>query len=87
MQGIGGGLMLPVMQTLLVQAAGARALGRIAAIVALPALLGPILGPVLGGFIVESISWRWIFWINVPFCVARCCARRLAGGLHDASKG
>ncbi|MEQ1771444.1 MAG: DHA2 family efflux MFS transporter permease subunit, partial [Devosia sp.] len=69
-QGIGGGLMLPVMQTLLVQAAGARALGRIAAIVALPALLGPILGPVLGGFIVESINWRWIFWINVPFCVA-----------------
>ncbi len=68
-QGIGGGLMLPVMQTLLVQAAGARALGRITAIVALPALLGPILGPVLGGFIVESISWRWIFWINVPLCL------------------
>lgn len=69
-QGIGGGLMLPVMQTILIQAAGARALGRISAIVALPALLGPILGPVLGGFIVQSISWRWIFWINVPFCLA-----------------
>lgn len=69
-QGIGGGLMLPVMQTLLIQAAGPRSLGRISAIVALPALLGPILGPVLGGFIVDAISWRWIFWINVPFCVA-----------------
>ena len=69
-QGIGGGLMLPVMQTLLVQAAGARSLGRIAAIVALPILLGPILGPVLGGFILDSLSWRWIFWINVPFCLA-----------------
>lgn len=68
-QGIGGGLMLPVMQTLLIQAAGPRALGRISAIVALPALLGPILGPVLGGYIVEASSWRWIFWINVPFCV------------------
>jgi len=68
-QGIGGGLMLPVMQTLLVQAAGPRALGRITAIVALPALLGPILGPVLGGFLVESVNWRWIFWINVPLCL------------------
>lgn len=68
-QGIGGGLMLPVMQTLLVQAAGARALGRITAIVALPVLLGPILGPVLGGFLVESVNWRWIFWINVPLCL------------------
>jgi EmrB/QacA subfamily drug resistance transporter len=70
LQGIGGGLMLPVMQTILIQAAGPRSLGRITAVVALPALLGPILGPVLGGFIVDAISWRWIFWINVPFCLA-----------------
>lgn len=70
LQDIGGGLMLPVMQTILIQASGPRAIGRISAIVALPALLGPILGPVLGGYIVDSISWRWIFWINVPFCLA-----------------
>ncbi|ETK33397.1 MDR family MFS transporter [Microbispora sp. ATCC PTA-5024] len=69
-QGAGGGLMLPVMQTLLFRAAGGRSLGRATAVVALPALLGPILGPVAGGLIVEHLDWRWIFWVNVPFCVA-----------------
>ena len=70
LQGVGGGLMLPVMQTLVVQAAGPNSLGRVSAILALPVLLGPILGPVLGGYIVDAINWRWIFWINVPFCLA-----------------
>jgi len=70
LQGIGGGLMLPVLQTLLVQASGGRNLGRIAAMVAMPALLGPILGPVVGGVIVQNLSWRWMFWVNVPLCVA-----------------
>ncbi|HEV7655571.1 MAG TPA: MDR family MFS transporter [Mycobacteriales bacterium] len=69
-QGLGGGLMLPVMQTLLVRAAGGRGLGRATAVIALPALLGPVLGPMLGGLILEHASWRWIFWVNVPFCVA-----------------
>lgn len=69
-QGAGGGLMLTVMQTILVQATGGRSLGRATAIIGLPALLGPVLGPVLGGLIVQHLSWRWIFWINVPFCLA-----------------
>ncbi|GLX04265.1 MDR family MFS transporter [Microbispora sp. NBRC 16548] len=69
-QGAGGGLMLPVMQTLLVQAANGRSLGRATAVIALPALLGPVLGPVLGGLIVQHLTWRWIFWVNVPFCLA-----------------
>jgi EmrB/QacA subfamily drug resistance transporter len=70
LQGIGGGLMLPVLQTLLVNAAGNRNLGRMMSLVSLPALLGPILGPVLGGLILGQLSWHWIFWVNVPFCVA-----------------
>src|SRR5262245_41643383 len=69
-QGIGGGLMLPVMQTLLIQALGGRSLGRATAMIALPALLGPVLGPVVGGLIVRHLAWQWIFWVNVPFCVA-----------------
>src|SRR6185436_20785976 len=69
-QGAGGGLMLPVLTTLLIQAAGGRSLGRVTALVALPVLLGPVVGPLLGGLIVQHLSWRWIFWVNVPFCVA-----------------
>jgi EmrB/QacA subfamily drug resistance transporter len=67
-QGIGGGLMLPVMTTLIMQAAGGKALGRTVTVVALPALLGPILGPLVGGAILTHLSWRFMFWVNVPFC-------------------
>jgi EmrB/QacA subfamily drug resistance transporter len=69
-QGVGGGVMLPVLQTLLIQAAGGRSVGRVTALVTLPAMVGPVLGPVVGGLIVHNLSWRWIFWVNVPFCVA-----------------
>ena len=68
-QGAGGGLMLPVLTTLIMQAAGGKALGRTVTVVALPALLGPILGPLIGGAILTHLSWRFMFWVNVPFCV------------------
>jgi len=68
-QGIGGGLMLPVMTTLIFQAAGGKSLGRLVTYVAMPALLGPVLGPVIGGAILTHLSWRFMFWVNVPFCV------------------
>jgi EmrB/QacA subfamily drug resistance transporter len=69
-QGVGGGLMLPVMTTLVMQAAGGRVTGRTVSLVALPALLGPIFGPVVGGLILTHLSWRFMFWVNVPFCLA-----------------
>ncbi|SNT10501.1 drug resistance transporter, EmrB/QacA subfamily [Asanoa hainanensis] len=69
-QGIGGGLMLPLMTTLIFQAAHGRSLGRLVTYVALPALLGPILGPLIGGAILTHLSWRFMFAVNVPFCVA-----------------
>lgn len=68
-QGVGGGLMLPVMTTIIMQAARGRALGRTTTWVALPALFGPILGPLAGGAIISHLSWRFMFWVNVPFCV------------------
>ena len=83
-QGFGGGLMLPVMQTVLVRAAGGRNLGRVTATITLPALLGPVFGPLLGGLIVEHLSWRWIFWVNIPLCVA---ALVLAWWLMPADAG
>lgn len=68
-QGVGGGVMLPLMSTLVVQAAGGINLGRIMSVVSLPAVLGPILGPVVGGLILQHLHWSWMFWVNVPFCV------------------
>ncbi|MFC4243877.1 MDR family MFS transporter [Gryllotalpicola reticulitermitis] len=68
-QGIGGGVMLPLMSTIVMQAAGGKALGQIMSIVSLPAVLGPILGPVIGGVILTHLHWSFLFWVNVPFCV------------------
>ncbi|MGD0556232.1 MAG: DHA2 family efflux MFS transporter permease subunit [Streptosporangiaceae bacterium] len=69
-QGIGGGMLVPVFMTLLIQAAGGRSLGRLMATITLPAVVVPILGPVIGGLIVSNLSWRWIFYVNVPICAA-----------------
>lgn len=69
-QGFAAGLMMPVMVTMIMQAAGGRRVGKLIAVITLPALLGPILGPVIGGLILGHLSWRWIFSVNVPLCVA-----------------
>jgi EmrB/QacA subfamily drug resistance transporter len=70
LQGIGGGLMMPLLTTLIMQASGGRQLGRLMATVSLPVAVVPILGPVISGLIISNISWRWIFFVNVPMCVA-----------------
>ncbi|MGG6311832.1 MFS transporter [Paenibacillus macerans] len=69
LQGAGAGLMIPTLQTLLVQISGGRNLGRIMSVVSIPTLLGPILGPVLGGVIIDSLSWQWIFYVNIPIII------------------
>jgi EmrB/QacA subfamily drug resistance transporter len=65
-QGIGGGMILPIGQLMMAEAAGPSRMGRVMSIVSVPAMLAPILGPTLGGLIVDSISWRWIFFVNLP---------------------
>ena len=66
LQGFGAGLIFPLMQTLAVRTAGGRASSSLIATISLPLALGPILGPVLGGLILNWLSWRWLFLINVP---------------------
>ncbi len=70
LQGVGGGMLLPLAQMILAQAAGPERLGRVMAAVGVPAMLGPVLGPVLGGVIVTDSSWRLMFYLNVPVCLA-----------------
>ncbi|WP_097005093.1 MDR family MFS transporter [Lacrimispora amygdalina] len=69
LQGIGAGLLMPTMTNMLVQISGGRNIGHMASIVSLPMLLAPILGPVLGGIIVNSLGWRWIFYVNIPVSI------------------
>jgi EmrB/QacA subfamily drug resistance transporter len=66
LQGFAAGLIFPLMQTLGVRAAGGRATSNLIAMVGLPLALGPILGPVIGGVILNWLSWRWLFLVNVP---------------------
>ena len=79
LQGLGGGMIMPVGQTILARAAGPQRIGRVMTIVGIPMLLGPVLGPVLGGLLVDSFSWRWIFYVNVPIglLALTLAARRL----------
>jgi EmrB/QacA subfamily drug resistance transporter len=66
LQGLGGAMMVPVGRLVLLRATAKADLVRAMAWLTVPALLGPVLGPPLGGFITTYVSWRWIFWINVP---------------------
>src|SRR4051794_30237412 len=66
LQGFGGGMILPIGQAILAQAAGPQRMGRVMSVIGVPTLLGPILGPVIGGLIVDNFSWRWIFFVTLP---------------------
>src|SRR5438093_6015382 len=74
LQGLGAGMILPVGQTILAQAAGPERMGRVMSVIGVPMLLAPVFGPVLGGAIVGQWSWRWIFFINLPVGVAAVVA-------------
>jgi EmrB/QacA subfamily drug resistance transporter len=78
LQGFGGGMILPIGQAILAQAAGPQRMGRVMSVIGVPTLLGPILGPVIGGLIVDHFSWRWIFFVNLPVgVVALALASRI----------
>ena len=64
LQGLGGGMLMPLGMTIMTRAAGPHRMGRLMAILGVPMLLGPILGPILGGWLIENASWHWIFLIN-----------------------
>ena len=66
LQGIGGGILTPVGTIIIARAAGPNRMGRVMSLMGIPLLLGPVLGPVVGGALIQSASWRWIFYINLP---------------------
>jgi len=69
-QGIGGGLLTPVATAMLYRTYPPAERARLTRILLLPILLGPIIAQPLGGLLVEDVSWRLAFYLNVPFGVA-----------------
>jgi EmrB/QacA subfamily drug resistance transporter len=66
LQGVGGGMIMPVGQMVLTRAAGPARLGRVMSVVGLAMVLAPIFGPTVGGLLIDHLDWRWIFYVNVP---------------------
>ncbi|MEA2479193.1 MAG: hypothetical protein QOJ07_1115 [Thermoleophilaceae bacterium] len=66
LQGIGGGMLLPIGQITLVKAAGPRNLPRVMSAIGVPIVLAPVFGPTLGGLLLQHAGWQWIFLVNVP---------------------
>ncbi|MCU1647233.1 MAG: putative actinorhodin transporter [Nocardia sp.] len=82
-QGLGGGMLMPLGMTIMTHAAGPQRIGRVMAVLGVPMLLGPIAGPILGGWLIDSFSWHWIFLINVPIGII---ALALAWIVFDADR-
>lgn len=65
-QGMCGGMLMPLGFMILTRVAGPKRLGRLMSVLGIPMLLGPIGGPIVGGWLISAYSWPWIFLINLP---------------------
>ncbi|MGJ1386262.1 MFS transporter [Sphingobacterium spiritivorum] len=68
-QGVGGSLMTPVGKLALIKTFDKKELLKAINYAIVPALIGPVLGPLVGGYLVDYLSWHWIFLINIPIGV------------------
>jgi DHA2 family multidrug resistance protein len=66
LQGAGGGAMVPIAQSIMLESVPPRKRGAAMAVFAQGVVVAPILGPTIGGWITDNYSWRWIFYINLP---------------------
>ena len=69
-QGVGGGFVLPIATAYIYRLSPPEKRGQVMGVFAVPVLIGPAIGPTLAGWLVEYVSWRWIFLVNVPICMA-----------------
>jgi EmrB/QacA subfamily drug resistance transporter len=74
LQGVGGGMLMPIGQLMMADVAGPKRMGRVMSLIGIPTMLAPILGPTIGGAIVDNLSWRWIFFVNVPIGIVAVAA-------------
>jgi EmrB/QacA subfamily drug resistance transporter len=83
-QGLGGGMIMPLGQAMLAQVAGPKRMGRVMSVIGVPMLLLPVFGPLVGGTLIGAASWRWIFFVNLPvgLLAVALAVRLLPAGAH-----
>jgi EmrB/QacA subfamily drug resistance transporter len=74
LQGIGGGMIMPIGTIILVKKAGPVRLPRVMSAVGVPIILAPVIGPTIGGLLLDTAGWRWIFYVNLPIGIAAVIA-------------
>ena len=92
LQGVGGGMLTPVGTTMLFRAFPPSERAKASSVLMIPAIFAPALGPVVGGWLVTDVSWRWIFYVNLPvglfgFIIGACFLkehRESSAGRFDA---
>lgn len=76
-QGIGGGALMPISQAIMLESFPKEKRGMSMSIFGVGILVAPIIGPLVGGWITDSYSWHWIFYINIPFGIIAIIASKL----------
>jgi EmrB/QacA subfamily drug resistance transporter len=66
LQGLAGGMVMPVGMTTIMRMAAPHERGRLMSIMGVPTMLAPALGPTVGGWLIQVFDWRWVFWVNIP---------------------
>jgi EmrB/QacA subfamily drug resistance transporter len=87
LQGVGGGLLTPTGTSMLYRAYPPEQRARVARTLMLPILIGPGAAPVVGGVLTQTLSWRWVFLINVPVGVVMCAFAYFFVAEHRPSPG
>jgi EmrB/QacA subfamily drug resistance transporter len=88
LQGLGGAMMTPVGRLILLRSFPRSEIMTAMTYMTLPAIIGPIIGPLLGGLLTTYLSWRWIFYVNLPFgLVGMLLAMRFVENVRDMGVG